>query len=158
MATRSVSMYSLAPFPKELRVDFELPYDPYYVGKNGDSLSEAAATSRDLLAKIGVVFYRDHAHNQGIMLQPKKIFEGKIPEVPIGEVWVPKEPLVVWGFMCETTYPHIKLLDWPAAKDATEIPSIEKYKKKWGDTKKWLKWNDKKEVLKITPGTVSCTL
>jgi len=156
MATRSVSMYSLAPFPNELRVDFELPYDPYYVGE--DSKGEAAALSRELLAKIGVVFYRDNAHSQGIMFQPTKVFEGEIPTVPIGEVWIPDEAVVMWGFMCETAHPIITLLNWPAAKDATQVPGIAKYKKKWGDTKQWLKWNEKKEVLKITPGTVSCML
>jgi len=149
-------MYSFAPFPKELRVDFELPYDPYYVGEN--TQGDAAKMSRELLAKIGVVFYRDNSHSQGIMLQPTKIFEGDIPTIPVGEVWIPEEPVVVWGFMCEVSHPHIKLLDWPIPKDATETPKYDKYKKKWGDTKIWLKWNEKKEVSKITPGTVSCIL
>lgn len=57
-------MYSRKEFDLKLRTEFQLPADPY-------SSEDAVAYLKDL----GVIYYRDQAHGEGVIIQPDDVEE-----------------------------------------------------------------------------------
>ena len=123
-------MYGLNEFPSFLRGSFQLPSDPYDVGK--DAL--------DYLRNLGVVFYRSEDHPIGIIIEPddfsesireKRGFNGFRFQCIIGED-------------CDDI-PY-KIQQWESEDDPDQHAKIVA---KHGDDFSWLIWNEPKLIHEI---------
>ena len=115
-----VQMYSRKEFDPETRTKFELPADPY-------SSEDAVAYLKDL----GVFYYRDQAHGEGVIIQPDDV------DNPIEDTG---------NFLA--FYSEVDLTDTgvPAAWDNASREIVSKN----GDDKAWLFFNRQRVTLKFT--------
>lgn len=146
MRTRYVEMYSLVEWHAELRRSFCLGYDPYYYN---DRVPEgmAASKARSLLCSLGVFFYRDIENGQGLILKPEIGSHNYSFE---GSNIVFEAPLSCYFFNVEVAYPAIVPVDYQPPPNIVKAQPYLKLKEKWGDTKKWLSWNEPKQILQVT--------
>lgn len=119
-------MYSLREFPIELRETFELPGDPY----SEDSENEKAG--KEYLRGLGVFFYRDEEHGEGIIIDPE---DGN--ETPIDE----RVGFMAWKCSCDLDEDNLDVTDWPKP--------TRKHIKKHGDAKAWMEWNVVKTIMEF---------
>ena len=144
-------MYSLKPFPQNLRVEFVLPYDPYYVGtgQKGEDAEKAVAA----LKHLGVFFYRDDENSRGLLMRPTG---SGVPEnLQDGTTFVPEEPLKVYNFNLVATYPIIRPQYFAKPQDRSEMPKYNQLITKYGDAVKWLRWNDERLLRQVNTTLVS---
>ena len=145
-------MYSLVSWNPELRTKFYLPYDPYYVGEDKQR-REASDAAVSHLRKLGVIFYRDDSHGLGIILRPT------IPNVPDyiedGKKFDCPDPLQSFQFQCEVTVPAMEVTEWPSPEDRTLLPKHEARFKRFGDHKKWYRFNTEVLLRQVSEGMVS---
>ena len=135
MQTRYVEMYSLCRWEKPLRKQFCLGYDPYFFAQSREGA--AALRARELLASLGVFYYRDTENSKGILLQPTV---GKAFERITGKECVFDPPLECYFSTVNVLYPAIVPIDYPVPTNIANSEKYLEYKEKWGDTKQWLRW------------------
>ena len=152
LETKSNQMYSLIEWDMELRTKFYLPYDPYYYGDDTEKL-QSATSSKNYLRQLGVFFFRDDDHAIGLLQRPTT---KNVPEmIQDGEQFHCEDPLPVFVFMCEVTYPVMEFIEWDKPKDAAEAQKYERVINRYGDAKKWLRFNHEMLLVKATTGMIT---
>jgi len=127
-----VQMYGLLPFDEGQRTAFALPGDPYQESPEGEA-------ARSHLKSLGVVYYRDQFHAEGVMIEPEDGGDELEERV---------------GFLCfknaatlETdNKTFIRVAGWPAPN--------KRYVKAKGDDRCWHIWNVQTFVREMLPTRV----
>jgi len=119
----STSFYTDKELPKDIRGTFSLPGDPY-----------ESQEARDKLVEMGVIFYRDEDHEDGLVLGP----QGRVN---------------IKGFY------HLVSLDAnndykPLEWINQQKPSVQEYIRKKGDPYEWLVFNQPKHIFHMDAKTV----
>lgn len=126
-------VYSLRPLPDDLRLNFELPGDPY------DASTEIAGKALEFLKTLGVFFYRDEEHSEALIIEPDDLTGSIIEKVPIA------------AYKCGgvLSYEELVIVGW---ERPTKV-----YVDKHGDDRAWLHWNEVKNVVEFDFYSVRCT-
>ncbi len=123
----SVSMYSIRELDDPLRRDFELPGDPY------DSNTEIANRGKKYLADLGIFFWRDELHDEGIIIE-----EADDDPTP----FVNRHNLHVYASSASFNFETLTPKSW-------ESPTAEVLSK-WPDGNMWLQWNNEHNLIEMT--------
>lgn len=139
MKTRYVEMYSLVEWPKELRTNFCLGYDPYHHAE-GTVEGIAASKARELLQGLGVFFYRDIENGYGLRVSPiqgqrSELFQNQPERMLFDPI------LSCYFFNVNVAYPSIRPLEYVPPKRRMPGDKLEIFRQKHGDIRQWLAWN-----------------
>jgi hypothetical protein len=149
---RSIQMYSLVRWPVELRKKFYLPYDPYYIGDDAQK-REAAEASITHLKRLGVFFYRDDDHSAGIIMKPTV---AETPDyIKDDTPFKCDDPLDVFQFFGEMTYPVLEPVQWEKPKDRSKQFRYNQLLERYGDINKWYRFNTEKMLRQVERGMVT---
>lgn len=122
--TYTVGFYTLKPLPLEMRASFELKGSPY---KRAEVL--------DFLSEYGVLHFRDEVHPQGMVFSPGGVDYTKVSPIEV--------------------YHYVAKLD----TDNKTYARIGKWDsgnlhKKYNDPHAWLRWGEKKKIIKLSPDII----
>lgn len=145
-------MYSLTSWDQELRRKFYLPYDPYYFGQDKEK-SDATEAAMQHLRNLGVFFYRDDDHSNGLLLRPTT------PDAPDyieeDKPFSCEDPLPVYMFNCEVHYPVITPTEWDLPEDRSMQFKYQQQIDKYGDARKWYRFNKECLLRQVQRGMVT---
>jgi len=130
---RQVQMYTLKPWPNEVRTSFKLPADPYDKSLSEDQLREVAA----YLRKMGVFFYRDHHNGEAVLVQPNDA-----DTTPITE----RQGFLAYKQSCLLEDGTLEVAGW-------DNPS-QKIVRKYGDDRGWMHFNQSVHIVELDAHTV----
>jgi len=128
-----VQVYGLRPFEDDQRTTFSLPGDPYQDSPAGEA-------AREHLKSLGVVFYRDQFHGEGVLIQPDD--GGDLLEDRVGFLAFKNSATL------ETdNKTFIRIAGWPKPRP--------KYVKAKGDDRCWHIWNQQQFIRELTPTRIT---
>lgn len=119
-------MYAVQPFALDLRRAFQLPEDPY---QEDESLRKEAL---EYLQSLGVFFYRDEDHSEGVMIPPS---DGD--PTPMWE----RSGFKAYKYGCLVQAEDLAVAGW-------ENPDS-RYVKKAGDDRAWIHWEKVVNVVRV---------
>lgn len=145
-------MYSLISWDQELRRKFYLPYDPYYFGDDSEK-TKASEAALQHLRNLGVFFYRDDDHSTGLILKPNT---PNVPEyIKEDTQFACEDPLAVFAFNCEVSYPVITPVEWDPPEDRSMQFKYQTQVDKYGDARKWYRFNKECLLRQVQRGMVT---
>lgn len=126
MDTINIQMYGMKPFPRELRLTFQLFSDPYDIGEDNKTIG--------YLRDLGVVFYRDDRFGIGVIIEPD---DGNEMLMRDRSGWM------CYSNMCIIDKQTGRVISWPMPNFRNKPALIQRDKKvaKEGDDKAWLVFN-----------------
>ena len=126
------SVYSLKPFPQEIRSTFAMPGNPYSVKEKGDE-------AREFFRRLGGFFYRDQDNARAVIIEPN---DGDIPILDRTGF----NAFHIRGILNRQT---MEIGQWDDPRSINMKADQEKYKEKHGDLKSWMIWNKEGVVVSV---------
>lgn len=121
----------------------------------GDDPIKLKATEVSLthLRNLGVFFYRDDDHATGLILRPTL---AEVPEyIEEDKPFKCEDPLNVFQFFGEMEYPVMQPVAWEKPKDRSMLFRYNQLVDKYGDAKKWYRFNKEQMLRQVERGMVT---